>query len=506
MAKLSPSKVIELAYMSALLERRITCGDDGKDDWYPLSKRYSNVKAFFESVIPVVPAESLFHAMAVSNPYTVWQCCEMLSTNVKLFQENDSSKFLTDGMHLAKEKLVSLERGLHAMSHIDDEEEPFDMQAILEWRSMESMVFRTEIMNVAPHGDWTMKKVRDLYHDYVTAMKSSPLQMAEQFIENYWKSKAAEKKLPSKRSLCGLNLEDLYTASQDDVRYTGIEHPLTLLKNGRDELNALSEEMSSQSHSAANANSEMLEKLNDLCGNFRTCSALLGSFMEAHVHVPLELQDDKQARKIATAAESGGLKVWALLILPISYVKRIIARILEESQKLLVDVTSYMRNLSDAQIHSRNFRRSPFRGSYYAGKLEFLMTSMKKSSSSNKSFIAYSLERQLVEEFKKRHIDDMTSLDEILQQWEANFEDEVLTMVDENYRPMIARWIKWSLMINRLRESLAAQTAVGVIGLVNSGKSKFVRSMFGIKVGNPSINNTDVMISKFNVKTLKFQI
>ena len=505
MAKLSPSKVIELAYMSALLERRITCGDDGKDDSDLLSKRYSDVKAFFESVISVVPAESLFHAMAVSNAYTVWQCCEMLSANVKLFQENDSSKFLTDGMHFAKKNLVIL-RHLLAMQHLDDEAELSYTQEILERRSMESMVFHTEIMNVALHDERTMKKVRDLDHNYVTCMKSNPLKMADQFIENYLESKETEKKLPSKRSLCGLNLEDLYTASQDDVRYAGIEHPLTLLKNGRDELNGLSEEMSSQSNPAANANSEMLEKLNDLCGNFRTCSALLGSFMETHVHVPLESQDDKEARKIATAAESGGLKVWALLILPVSYVKRIIARILEGSQKLLVDVTSYMRNLYCAQIDSSSFRRSRFPGSYYAGKLEFLMTSMKKSSSSNKSFIAYSLERQLVEECKKRNIDDVTSLDEILQQWEANFEDEVLTMVDENYRPMIARWIKWSLMINRLRESLAAQTAVGVIGLVNSGKSKFVRSMFGIKVGNPSINNTDVMISKFNVKTLKFQM
>ena len=48
--------------------------------------------------------------------------------------------------------------------------------------------------------------------------------------------------------------------------------------------------------------------------------------------------------------------------------------------------------------------------------------------------------------------------------------------------PLVARWIKWSLMINRLREIIAKETPVGVIGLMNSGKSKYFRSIFGIKV------------------------
>ena len=57
----------------------------------------------------------------------------------------------------------------------------------------------------------------------------------------------------------------------------------------------------------------------------------------------------------------------------------------------------------------------------------------------------------------------------------------------DHYRPLVARWIKWSLMINRLREIIAKETPVGVIGLMNSGKSKFVRSIFGIKVVGPPL-------------------
>ena len=470
MAKLSPSMVIELAHLSALLERSVSSANE-KYEMDPRSKRYADVKKFFESVISVVPAESIFHAMAVSKPYTVLQCCQLLSEKKELFDETVLSKFLNDGMQLAQENLSLI---LSLIDNAASSEEIKRVSIYLLERSNPRLSRRLSTL------DWSssIQKVADHCHGEVSTGEPNPLKMAKQFIERKLENPI------SKRSLCGLNMEEMYSQSQVKVSSFSIEHhPLILLKNGRDELNALSKKMSFESRSTENANSEMLEKLNDLRENFRTCSTLLGSFMEAHVHVPLELQDVDEARKIVTAAESGGLKVWMLLVLPVSYVKKFMKRILKESQKLLVDVSSYMRSICPSQRYDFLAQSSSTSDSaYYAGKLEFLMTSMKKSSSSNKSFIAYSLERQLVLECEKRNIKYETQLDTILQQWNENFEDEALTMVDEDYRPMIARWIKWSLMINQLRESLAEQTAVGVIGLVNSGKSKFVKSMFGIEV------------------------
>ena len=472
--------VIELAHLSALLERRVSSANE-KCDRVPRSKRYADVKKFFESVISVVPAESIFHAMAVSKPYTVLQCCQLLSEKKELFDETVLSKFLNDGMQLAQDNLsLILPLIDHAeLYNVASSEEIKNASIHLLERSNLRFSRRNIYETLSTLG-WSssIQKVADHCHGEVSTVEPNPLKMAKQFIERKLENPI------SKRSLCGLNMEEMYSQSQVKVSSFSIEHhPLILLKNGRDELNALSKKMSFESRSTENANSEMLEKLNDLRENFRTCSTLLGSFMEAHVHVPLELQDVDEARKIVTAAESGGLKVWMLLVLPVSYVKKFMKRILKESQKLLVDVSSYMRSICPSQRYDFLAQSSSTSDSaYYAGKLEFLMTSMKKSSSSNKSFIAYSLERQLVLECEKRNIKYETQLDTILQQWNENFEDEALTMVDEDYRPLIARWIKWSLMINQLRESLAEQTAVGVIGLVNSGKSKFVKSMFGIEV------------------------
>ena len=483
MAKLSPSKVIELALLSALLEGRISSGNK-KRDRHPHSRKYANVQEFFEGVISVVPAESLFHAMAVSEPYTVLQCCQLLLAKQKLFKRKVYSKFLRDGMEHAVHRIqrlrIHLKRNQYDNTSSEEDEVRQDSASYARYvlladysRSVEG----SGSVDIA-----SMQKVSDFCRRFEATEKLNPLFETELYIDSYLNIHTKSPKV----ALCGLNLEEVYTAPGDEVSSLSIEHPLTLIEKGRDELNALNKSMSSCL--PENANSEMLEKLNDLRENVQTCSALLGSFMEAQVHVPLEWQDDSSAKKIATAAESSGLTVWLMLILPVSYMKTFISRVMAGPRKLIVGAYSFMHNLfHDYTPNYISLGESPFSSSdsYYSGKLEFLMTSMKRSSSSNKSFIAYSLERQLVIECAKRHINYKTSLETILEHWDENFPDEALAMVEEDYRPMIARWIKWSLMINQLRESLAEQTAVGVIGLVNSGKSKFVRSMFGIEVCHP---------------------
>ena len=495
MAKLSPSKVIELALLSALLEGRISSANE-KGDRHLHSRRYANVQEFLEGVISVVPAESLFHAMAVSEPYTVLQCCQLLLAKQKLFRRKVYSKFLRDGMEHAVRRIRLLRAGLdiNRYDNSSSDEVGQDSASKIVRDTSRYLLLARYSLSVEGSGSVdiaSMQKVSDFCHRFEATKKPNPLLKMELYIDSYLKIHTKSPEV----TLCGLNLEEVYTAPEDEVSSLSIEHPLTLIEKGRDELNALNKNMSSCS--AENANSEMLETLNDLRENVQTCSALLGSFMEAQVHVPLEWQDDSSAKEIATAAESSGLTVWLMLILPVSYMKKFISRAMAGPRKLIVGAYSFTHNLFHGSTSNYlSFGESHFNSSdsCYSGKLEFLMTSMKRSSSSSKSFIAYSLERQLVIECAKRHINYETSLETILEHWDENFPDEALAMVEEDYRPMIARWIKWSLMINQLRESLAEQTAVGVIGLVNSGKSKFVRSMFGIEVCHPLLQETVVIM------------
>ena len=288
-----------------------------------------------------------------------------------------------------------------------------------------------------------------------------------------------------------INLEVIYPST--DVKNTRnrkdrcFKAPMTLLTEGRRELNRLSEELivehcsSTDASLLSNTNIKMLSALQDLRKEFETCSTLLGAFMQSQVQIPLEKAGgDKYVNKFAKHASSFGLSVWGLLILPFEYLNnRIIGYLSEDFRQFVVEFSSHIRRVRNYMFRSQEHQ---FEG--YDERLEFLVGSMKQSWTCNQNYVSYSLERQLEDQCKKRNIYHNTPVDEILKEWNENFGNETLTLVSHQYRLLVARWIKWSLMINNLRESLASQIAVGVIGLVNSGKSKFVRSLFGEQVSD----------------------
>ena len=85
-----------------------------------------------------------------------------------------------------------------------------------------------------------------------------------------------------------------------------------------------------------------------------------------------------------------------------------------------------------------------------------------------------------------------TPTETIVSNWDKLFKQTAIFSVTKSFRPLIARWIRWSLMIHNLRHELAKLTAVGVVGLVNSGKSQLVNKLFQIKVCGYSWNNDAV--------------
>ena len=111
-----------------------------------------------------------------------------------------------------------------------------------------------------------------------------------------------------------------------------------------------------------------------------------------------------------------------------------------------------------------------------------MVQGLDKTVSCNSHYISYSLERQLVILCDKLNISASTPTEKIVEKWNTLFKDNVLSLVAMSHRPLIARWMRWALMVHNLREELAKYTAIGVVGLVNSGKSKLVGNLFGIKV------------------------
>ena len=118
----------------------------------------------------------------------------------------------------------------------------------------------------------------------------------------------------------------------------------------------------------------------------------------------------------------------------------------------------------------------------YTEKLYFLLQCLSRNVVFSKKCEMYSLERQLVSVCQDMHITESISLSDLVSRWDWRFLSRILSIVAKPHRPLIARWLKWSLMVHNLREELAKYIAVGVVGLVNSGKSTLVELLFRIKV------------------------
>ena len=107
---------------------------------------------------------------------------------------------------------------------------------------------------------------------------------------------------------------------------------------------------------------------------------------------------------------------------------------------------------------------------------------MSNAVSYSRRFISYSLEMQLEALCAERGITAATPIMEIHRCWAKFFKDTVLCQVAASSRPTLARWIKWMLITHQLRESMAKWTTLGIVGLMNSGKSHLLNSLFQTKV------------------------
>ena len=131
----------------------------------------------------------------------------------------------------------------------------------------------------------------------------------------------------------------------------------------------------------------------------------------------------------------------------------------------------------------------------YREKLKFLITNIEPESSAHvahasSKYSMYILEKKLKELCSLRFIDTGTSTDVLVRSWQSYyFKNCPLADVASSHRNLIGRWIKWSLMLHELRTTLENHVTIAVAGLVNSGKTQLVKSLFGIQVQVYNIND-----------------
>ena len=520
LAKHTPSELIELAYMSALLERHPF------SDSEPLSNRFRVLRSFLEDIVRVVPIESVPYTIASADHNLVGPCCRALIHSKISLPPSACMKVgmmrALSRLHIGKQVQIK-EEGLYytestfANSRRLEDQSEFELDTLnvpesqlptIDTKQYDKVLrnrcismlkdSKRQKQSKPPGGKPSVPLHYRIHNPKMFALNPySRLQGVESLYTrslvgyttrlppdhpNYQLLSQLSQIAPSPdtsmdAAICGLNIDLLYPPTGSNAIYG----PLDILIVGRKMLSKLVDQMSDQQPPLAAevnslsqlCNTQMLHTINEIRQeHVRLCTSLLGSFMEEQMQVPLKRTSFDTAQAIFSAVSVAAMGVWALFNLSYQDVNTLLSGM--PNKQLFVQVKEYIRGMFSENTINLDQE--------YAGKLQFMVQGLDKTVSCNSHYISYSLERQLVLLCDKLNISANTSTERIVDGWDTLFKDNVLAVVTTSHRPLIARWMRWALMVHNLREELAKYTAIGVVGLVNSGKSKLVNSLFGIQV------------------------
>ena len=268
------------------------------------------------------------------------------------------------------------------------------------------------------------------------------------------------------------NIEEVYSTRKQGSHF---KSPLQVLRNAMEhlEIHTKGEAQPAKlpySPKEKMHNEEMLKLLDEIYNSdVAICASLLGAFMEHQIRIPLLKSEKDTAETLSSMPNKVAVGVWALFSHSLADLQQMLSS--SENNALIIEIKDYIKGISE-QLPENEDRM-------YAGKLQFILQGMKKTVTSSSQYISYSLEHQLCSNLKFKKT---TSLQKLISQWDKIFENDALSLVAKSHRTLVARWLKWAILIHDLREVLAQYTCIGVTGLVNSGKSQLVKKLFDIEV------------------------
>ena len=499
LAKLTPSELIETAYLSTLLEQH-----PHTTKLKMFSHRFNTVRDFLEQIVSVVPIESIFHTIAISNDVEIMtRCCSLLESSQLDFPP---SLLLLTGAESALSAVHTLTTGQSKKCYSIEDHYLYWKQYV-SGKTVTRETARAHYQKYAKQtsratGATTVNKIMDreafyakefhqVFRDVTKITQSDTHEYLQTVVPNHPNLQLMSRiitvctRASSNTQNCDINaINDLKLGMIYPTLASQEKSPLDILSISRKKLSQLSQQ--SISHSSDTSlkedqrqrlsqlyNSKMLDLVNDIRSkDLKMCTYLLGAFMENQIKVPLVKSEFNTAKALGALVNAAAVGVWAMFSLSLGDMNAVIRSI--PSGSLLVQVKEYIRGMFAEKTTTADHN--------YAGKLQFLIQGMDKTVSCNTHYISYSLERQLIELCKKLNISESTPLEVLVRDWDKLFKEDVLSLVVPTHRSLIACWMKWALMIHNLREELAKYTTVGVVGLVNSGKSLLVSTLFNIEV------------------------
>ena len=231
--------------------------------------------------------------------------------------------------------------------------------------------------------------------------------------------------------------------------------------------------------SAIDVTKKLAKEVKDIQeGVVKICAALLAALMEQQIQIPLLSSHISTAAALSTIS-SVVMGAWTFVSMGLAEISKVLSS--SEGQSFKIEIEDYINTVYYSTTLNRNKSREE---RSYANKLGSLIGEIKEGPTvtCSEEYISYSLECQLKKLSKQLNLNESTQVSHLVSSWNAVFKKNALSLVAKTHQPLIARWLKWSLLTHNLRETLASYLCVAVIGISNSGKSLLVNSLFKTKV------------------------
>ncbi len=501
-AKYSPTEVIRLAFMSAMLERfSFQLSERGP------SQRLKSITYFLEEAVKVVPLESIFFAVAYTDDTTSIECAKALNESPFKFPPSES---MYEAAVIAE---VRMKTGIHGAviesyrAHAIRQALPIvptnTGRYIVQTECTSPNELQLTVLSPSPatYAEALNQHLQQpfQFHQYFSGQRLFPVpgvnlvvdttrvprsKEIDPYLGKYFRNIIEDGSTIIQETaldeLSNLSIDHIYPVSSQrrhSLVISTFQSPLDILQKGREDLESFIQEIQEDFDSSQYlTNEKMLELVKDIFDKkVMICATLLGAFMEQQIKIPLFKDTQKStAEFLSSKNDRVAMGVWALFSSTFEELQDLLSSM--EGNPLIVEIRDYIAGVLSDDLKKKKSQL----GSKYDGKLQFLLQACsQRVVTCSSEYISYSLEHQLC---SKPKFDKSLSVKELIDKWGTIFEGDALAFVAASHRPLIARWLKWAMLIHDLRLSLASYTCVGVTGLVNSGKSQLINKLFGINV------------------------